>query len=180
MNGSKVGALVGAVGGLLFVLLNANVLPSPWSAVVVVVGVLLFVLIVRLVLRTPPDPAAYRPVERQMQALWITIGLEVVALVGGAFVLVTVLDAPAAALPWISLVLGVHWLVFYRVFVQDVFLWLGWLVGMCGVVGLMAALAKVGAEQAPTVVGGLLPGAIMLGAVALDARRRRQTGLGRR
>lgn len=174
MNGAKVGALVGLVGGLLFVVLNGPVLPVPWSTIAIAAGVVLFLFTVRTVLRTPRDPAAYRPDERQMQAFWITIGLEVAAIFGGSFVIVRVLDRPDVSLPWISLVLGVHWLVFHRVFGEAVFLWLGWLTLTCGVMGVLAALTQIGPPESPTVVSGLLTGAVMLVVVNDDARRRRR------
>lgn len=174
MNGAKVGAAVGLVGGLLFVVLNGPVLPVPWPTVVIAAGVVLFLFTIRTVLRTPPDPDSYRPDERQMQAFWITLGLEAAAIFGGAFVIVRVLDRPDASLPWISLVLGVHWLVFHRVFGEPVFLWLGWLTLTCGVIGMLAALTQIGPPASATVVSGLLTGAVMLIVVNVDARRRRR------
>ncbi len=180
MNGAKVGALIGLVGGIVFVVINGFLLPSPWSQVVIGVAVVVALLAVRTVLRTRADPQAYRPDERQMQAFWITIGLEVVAIVGGGLVINTVLQAPQASLPWISLVLGVHWLVFHRVFAQDVFLWLGWFTVTCGLVGMIAAVTQVGPPESPRVVSGLLTGLVMIGTVAVDARRRRQRILGLR
>jgi hypothetical protein len=180
MNGARVGALVGLVGGLLFVVVNGFVLPTPWSGVVMGLALLVALLATRTVLRTAPDPEAYRPDSRQMQAFWITIALEVAALVGGGLVLNQVLHVPEASLPWISLVLGVHWLVFKTVFQQDVFLWLGWFTLTLGIVGMIAALSRIGPPESPVVVSGLLTGLVMIGAVAVDARRRRQRRLGLR
>jgi hypothetical protein len=77
-------------------------------------------------------------------------------------------------------VLGVHWLVFKTVFQQDVFLWLGWFTLTLGIVGMIAALSKIGPQESPVVVSGLLTGLVMIGAVAVDARRRRQRRLGLR
>jgi hypothetical protein len=180
MNGARVGALIGLVGGLLFVVVNGFVLPTPWSGVVIGIALLVALLATRTVLRTAPDPEAYRPDSRQMQAFWITIGLEVAALVGGGLVLNQVLHVPEASLPWVSLVLGVHWLVFKTVFQQDVFLWLGWFTLTLGIVGMIAALSKIGPPESPVVVSGLLTGLVMIGAVAVDARQRRQRRLGLR
>ena len=180
MNGAKVGALIGLVGGVVFVVVNGFVLPSPWSGVVIGIGVVVALLATRTVLRTRPGPVAYRPDARQMQAFWITIGLEVVALVGGGLVINQVLHLPQASLPWISLVLGVHWLVFRTVFQEDVFLWLGWFTLTLGVVGMVAALGQVGPPESPVVVCGLLTGLVMIGTVAVDAGHRRQRSLGLR
>lgn len=178
MDGAKVGALIGLVGGLFFVVLNGPVLPVPWPTVVIAVGVVLFLFTIRTVLRTRPDPAAYRPDERQMQAFWITVGLEAAAIFGGAFVIVRVLGRPDASLPWISLVLGLHWLVFHRVFGEPVFLWLGWFTLTCGVMGMLAAITRIGPPESSTVVSGLLTGVVMLIVVNVDARRRRRAVTG--
>ncbi len=180
MNGARVGALIGLVGGVVFVVVNGFLLPSPWSEVVIGIGVLMALLATRTVLRAKPDPTAYRPDARQMQAFWITIGLEVVALVGGGLLVNQVLHVPAASLPWFSLVLGVHWLVFKTVFQQDVFLWLGWFTLTLGVVGMVAALTQVGPPESAAVISGLLTGLVMVGTIAVDARRRRQRALGLR
>jgi hypothetical protein len=174
VNASTVGSLIGLVGGMVFVAVNGTVLPSPWSGVLIGAAALVFLLALRTLRRTPPDPDAYRPDERQMQALWITIGLEVAFLLGGGLVINTVLQAPRASLPWVSLILGLHWLVFHRVFGQPVFLWLGWFTVTCGVTGMVAAVTQIGPPEAPVVVSGVLTGLVMLGCVSVDARHRRQ------
>lgn len=180
MNGARVGPLIGLVGGVVFVVVNGFVLPTPWSGVVIGIALVVALLATRTVLRAPSDPGAYRPDSRQMQAFWITIALEVAALLGGGLVINSVLHLPEASLPWVSLVLGVHWLVFKTVFQQDVFLWLGWFTLTLGIVGMIAALSKIGPQESPVVVSGLLTGLVMIGAVAVDGRRRRQRRLGLR
>ena len=180
MNGARVGALIGLAAGVVLVAVTGFVLPTPWSGVVIGVAVAVALLATRTVLRTPADATAYRPDARQMQAFWITIALEVAALVGGGLVINEGLHLPEASLPWLSLVLGVHWLVVKAVFQQDVFLWLGWFTLTLGVVGMIAALGRVGPPESPVVVSGLLTGLVMIGAVAVDARRRRQRHLGLR
>jgi membrane protein implicated in regulation of membrane protease activity len=90
---------------------------------------------------------------------------------------------PSASLPWVATVLGVHWLVFRMVFQEEVFLWLGWFTLSCGVVGLMVALTGVAEENAlaaTAITSGLIVGVVMLGAVWVDARRRRDALLIRR
>lgn len=182
-NGARVGALIGAVGGVLFLLLNAWPLGDPWTNVVRVVGALWFLWVARAILRVPDDPDAYRPEARQMQAFWIVVILEVALIVGGTQLAIRVLDIPSASVPWVATVLGAHWLAFRLVFQQDVFLWLGWLTLACGVVGLMVALTGIAGSDASaaTAIGsGLIVGAVMLGAVGIDARRRREALLIRR
>lgn len=176
-DGARVGALVGAVGGLLFLLLNAWPFGDPWANVVRVMGVLWFLGVLWAIWRVPNDPDPVRPDARQMQAFWIVVGLEVVLIVAGTQLAIHVLDLPSASVPWVATVLGVHWLVFRMVFREDVFLWLGWLTLTCGLVGLLVALTGVAGEDAlaaTAIASGLLVGVILLGAVGIDAGRRRQ------
>jgi hypothetical protein len=178
-----VGALIGAVGGLAFVLVNAWPLGDPWTNVAIGIAVVWFLWVVRAIMRVPDDPDAVRPDARQMQAFWIVVALEVVLIIGGTQLAIRVLDLPSASLPWVATVLGVHWLVFRLVFRADVFLWLGWFTLTCGLVGLMVAFTGVaGADAlgATAIASGLIVGVVMLGAVGIDARRRRRALLIRR
>lgn len=175
MNPARVGALIGAVGGILFVEINAGAVPQPWPAYIRGAGAVAFLLVVWLVLRVPDDPNALRPEPRQLQAFWITVALEVVAIVGGAQLFVRVFDRPDATLPWVAIVLGVHWLVFHVVFTQDVFVWLGWLTLACGVVGMVVALTRAGSPESVAIVSGVLTGVVMLGCVGVDASRTRRS-----
>ena len=182
-DGARIGALVGAVGGVLFVLLNAWPLGYPWDNAVRVVGVLWFLGVLWAIWRIPDDPDAVRPDARQMQAFWIVVVLEVVLILGGTQLAIRVLDLPSASLPWVATVLGVHWLVFRMVFRQEVFLWLGWFTLSCGVVGLMVALTGVAGSDAlaaTAIASGLIVGAVMLVAVGIDAGRRRESIIMRR
>ena len=182
-NGARVGALIGAVGGVLFVVLNAWPLGEPWANVAIALGVVWFLWDLRVIMRVPEDPDAVRPDARQMQAFWIVVVLEVILIIGGTQLAIRVLDIPAASLPWVATVLGVHWLVFRMVFQQDVFLWLGCFTLSCGVVGLMVALTGVAGSDvlaATAIASGLIVGAFMLGAVGIDASRRRRSIIMRR
>ena len=173
-NGARVGALIGAVGGLAFILFNAWPMGDLWSQLAMAIGVVWFLWVLRAILRVPDDPDAYKPDARQMQAFWIVVVLEVLLIVGGTQLAIRVLDLPSASLPWVATVLGVHWLAFRLVFQQEVFLWLGWFTLTCGLVGLMVALTGVGGAEATAIASGLVVGVVMLGAVGIDARRRRQ------
>ncbi len=182
-DGARVGALIGAVGGLAFVLFNSWPLGDPWTNVAIGIGVLWFLWDVRAIMRVPENPDAVRPDARQMQAFWIVVALEVVLIIGGTQLAIRVLDMPSASLPWVAIVLGVHWLVFRMVFREDVFLWLGFFTLTCGVVGLMVALTGVAGSDslaATAITSGLLVGIVLLVAVGVDAGRRRQALLRRR
>lgn len=176
-NGARVGALIGAVGGLAFVVFNAWPLGQPWTNVAIVIAVVWFLWDVFAIMRVPEDPNAVRPDARQMQAFWIVVALEVVLIIGGTQLAIRVLDLPSASLPWVATVLGVHWLVFRLVFREEVFLWLGWFTLTCGLVGLMVALTGVAGSDAlaaTAIASGLIVGVVLLGAVGIDAGRRRK------
>ena len=179
-NGARVGALIGAVGGLAFVLFNAWPLGEPWTNVTIVIAVVWFLWDVFAIMRVPEDPNAVRPDARQMQAFWIVVVLEVLLIIGGTQLAIRVLELPSASVPWVATVLGAHWLVCRLVFQQEVFLWLGWFTLTCGLVGLMVALTGLGGSEATAIASGLVVGVVMLGAVGIDARRRRRDLLIRR
>jgi hypothetical protein len=173
-NGARVGALIGAVGGLAFILFNSWPLGDVWSNVAIVLGVIWFLWDLFAIWRVPDDPDAFRPDARQMQAFWIVVALEVLLIIGGTQLIIRVLDMPSASVPWVATVLGVHWLAFRLVFQQDVFLWLGWFTLTCGLVGLMVAFTGLGGPEATAIASGLVVGVVILGAVGIDARRRRR------
>ena len=182
-DGARVGALIGAVGGLAFVLFNSWPLGDPWTNVAIGIGVLWFLWDVRAIMRVPENPDAVRPDARQMQAFWIVVALEGILIIGGTQLAIRVLDIPSASLPWVAIVLGVHWLVFWMVFRQEVFLWLGCFTLSCGVVGLLVALTGVAGTDdlaATAIASGLIVGAVMLVAVGIDAGRRRESVIMRR
>ena len=175
-NGARVGALIGAVGGLAFLLVSSWPIPEPYRSVITVAVVVWFLWVLWEVWRVPNDPDAVRPDARQMRTFWIVVAIEVVLIFGGAQLFIRVLDNPSASLPWVATVLGVHWLVFRAVFREDVFLWLGFLTLACGLTGLMVALTGVAEENtaaATALSSGFILGVVMLGAVLIDARRRR-------
>ena len=174
-NGARVGALIGAVGGLAFLMVNSWPFPEPYRSVITVAVVVWFLWVLWEVWRVPNDPDAVRPDARQMRTFWIVVAVEVVLMVAGAQLFIRVLDNPTASLPWIATVLGVHWLVFRALFQEDVFLWLGCLTLACGLTGLLVALTGVAEENtaaATAIASGFIVGVVMLGAVLIDARRR--------
>jgi predicted ferric reductase len=168
MTGAKLGSLIGAVGGLVFILANAGALSGPWSPVLRVLGVLSFLAVVTLVLRARIIGQGVEPSRGQLRAYGFTVLAEVAAIVLGSRILVAAFDLTTATLPWVATVLGLHFLVFARIFRETVFVWLGAAVTVCGVAGVVMAVAGT-AAVAISVAAGVVPGLILLLAVGQSA-----------
>jgi len=76
-------------------------------------------------------------------------------------------------------VLGLHFLVFARIFREAVFVWLGAAVTVCGVAGVVMAVAGA-AAAAISVAAGVVPGLILVLAVGQSAWAGRRCRLGPR
>jgi hypothetical protein len=162
--GARTGALVGAVGGLVFVLVNAGAAGGAWPTVLRVAAVILFLLAVVLVMRAPVIGSGAEPTAGQLRAYRWTVLAEVLAFPAGTLVLRSMLGLDDAALPWVAVVVGVHFVVFARIFPGAGFLLLGVVVTALGVAGLSMVVA--GAEGDPVrLVAGVLPGFALLAAV---------------
>ena len=157
--GQRLGSFIGAIAGLLFVLLNAGPLGSPASVVLRVVGVAAFVLAVwYAVVRTrswPPDPHLDTAAVR---TYWICVIAETLAIPLGVLVLVRVLDQPDLTPAWVVFVVGAHFLPFARAFGVELFTLLAWALIAVAVIGaLVTALgAPLGAAAAGVLAGFLL------------------------
>lgn len=164
MNGQQRGSVVAATFGLIYLIANSGSLP-PWVGTPVrVLGGVGFVVVVVAVARARggggEDPMAATGLPA---AYWAVVAAEIVALAAGLAVLNGLLDAPNAGVGWVSFVVGVHLVALGVVFGERVFHWLGAAIAACGVIGLV--LVASGAARAPVdVVGGLLPGAMLLAA----------------
>lgn len=165
MSSERIGVLIGATFGLVFVLVNSGSLPSGVSlflraaAMLALVGLAGF-----LFVRLAPAGGGVSPsggVGFSRGYWWVVIA-EVVAIWAGIMVIGRVFDAPHANVAWISLVVGVHFFGLAIVWKLPVFHWLGAALAACGVVGL--TLAALGASTAAIdVVGGIVPGFLLLG-----------------
>ncbi len=162
MTPEKLGSVIGAVFGLVFVLANTGSLPSGVALTLRVLGGVAF-LAVLLAVRRPAVSRAATPAGSGFgRGYWLVVGLEVVAIFGGLALLNGPLDTPQAAVAWISFVVGVHFLALAVVWRQRLFTVLGAALAVCGLAGL--GLAVGGApEAAVDTVGGVLPGAVLLG-----------------
>lgn len=160
--GHRLALTVGATFGLVFVLVNAGELPSPWPVVLRLAGVLACVGL-HLALRS----AAGRPAPQGASSVDVSRGygivvvLEVVALVGGLLVLAQVFDLPDAGVAWVALVVGLHFSGLAVVWREPSLHGLAAALTVCGAAGLV--LAATGAAQATvSTVGGVLPGFVLI------------------
>lgn len=168
MNGRILGSLIGAVGGLVFVLVNSAELPAATllRVVGIVAGIALLVATVLAIRRgsaatdTPPEASAIR-------IYWICVAGEVAAIPAGAAVLRS-LDHPELTRVWVVMVLGVHFVPFARAFGAPLFAWLGGALMALALVG--GALSLAGANQAEpwtaVLAGFTLLGFSLVGALA--------------
>jgi hypothetical protein len=86
---------------------------------------------------------------------------EVVAIAVGVRVLGGPLDSPDAAVAWVALVVGLHFVVLAVVWAPSRVSWLGGSLAACGVIGLTLAFAGASPRVVGS-VGSVLPGALLL------------------
>jgi hypothetical protein len=109
-----------------------------------------------------PRPAA-RPAARGgfRGPYWLVVAGEAAAILGGAALLNGPAALPHAVVAWVSVVVGVHFLVLAAIWRLPLFRLLGAGIAVCGAAGMAAA--AVGAATAVVAgTGGVLPGFLLL------------------
>jgi len=154
--------MIGAAFGLAFVLLNTESLPSEISLLLRALVVIAFVAVLGAVWRVVPSQPRGQPRGGFTRGYWLVVAAEVVAIALGLAVLNGRLHAPQAAVTWVSLVVGVHFLALAVLWKLAFFHWLGAAIALRGAVGLVLA-ATATAISLVEVVGGVVPGALLLG-----------------
>ncbi len=134
----------GAVGGLVFVLVNAGSVPG--AVVWRIDGALAFAAVVWCIARSPQHTPA-PPSREALRTYGLSVVAMLVALPVGAGIIGNVLDKPDAVLVWVVFVVGAHFLPFARAFHLPVFLWLSLSLVIVSLVGAVPALA-LGSETA--------------------------------
>ncbi|MEV4416022.1 hypothetical protein [Catellatospora sp. NPDC049609] len=171
MRGERIGAIIGSIGGLVFILINAGQLAAPLSTVVRVAGALGFAAVVWFAVIRPGAPAAPAgpPTGRAIRIYWAAVAAMVVAIPAGAALLNNVLDRPALTPLWVVFVVGAHFLPFAGAFEAPVFARLAWTM-----MGLAAAGAVLGVLVTASAVAwaGVLAGAALLAFSAAGSMRR--------
>lgn len=150
-----IGSAIGAIAGLVFVLVNAGALPA--AMVLRVVGVAGFVAVLFVVLRAP-DTARPAPSRSALRIYAACVVGEVVAIPVGAAVISNAAHEPTAVVAWVVVVVGVHFGPFAKAFALPMFGWLAGVLCALGVAGLGLAFAvdAVFAAAAAVVAGYVL------------------------
>jgi hypothetical protein len=161
---NRLGLLIGAVFGTIYVVVNAGTLGSPVGPLLQVVGAAALVALLVFLFRSRPAPAAAATSDaiRFGRWYWVVVAAEVVAFFAGTAVLRGPLDLPLAVLPWITFVVGVHFLGLAKVWSAPSLVWLGAALAACGLLGLLVAVVGAG-EAVVAVVAGVAPGLLLLG-----------------
>lgn len=151
MDGRRLGSLIGAVGGLAFVLASAGGVPGGWwwraLGIALAVGVLVAVFVSRAPAPPPPDRRAVRIYGTCVLAM-------VVAILVGARVLNAVGEPDLVRL-WVVLVVGLHFVPFASAFGQPLFARLGATMVVVAAVAGVASPWVGWAPQGGAVAGGL-------------------------
>ena len=146
MRTTPVGSIIGAVAGLVFVLVNAGAVPASlvWrvAALAAFAAVLWFV----VVRGRAVDPVA--PSRSALRTYGFSVVAMVVAIPVGARVVSNVLDRPHAVVVWVVFVVGAHFWPFARAFDLPVFRWLSLSLVAIAVVGAIPALGSDSATAA--------------------------------
>lgn len=122
MRSRPIGSVVGAIAGLVFVLVNAGAIPGSvyWR---VAAGIAFSAIAYFVVLR---GPVVDRPMTDRAatRTYMICVAAMIVAIPLGASIITNVLDKPDAVLVWLVFVVGLHFWPFAGAFKLTVFRWL--------------------------------------------------------
>jgi hypothetical protein len=174
MPGQRLGSLIGAVFGLIYILVNTGALPPAARLPLRALGLVAF-LIVLLALyhrRGRASPQGNGPAQagRLGRTYWTIVAAEATALAAGLALLNGPFHTPDAGVAWVSTVVGVHFVALGAAFRQRFFHYLGAAVAVCGLAGL--GLAAGGAATALVAgVSGVAPGILLLAAAWSGAHR---------
>ncbi len=167
LSGRQLASVIGAVFGLAYVEANASGLGQPGSLEVRIVGASAFVACLSLLRRglrrdptRPAEPGRAEP-RRFGPRYWLVVVGEAVALFVGWYALSGPLGRPEAALPWVTLVVGVHFFALALVFRARIQHALGAALTACGAAGMALALSDARASSV-AMAAGVVPGFVLL------------------
>jgi hypothetical protein len=173
--GQRLGSLIGGIFGFIYVEANADALPDPWaSALQIAAGVAFAGLVALMALaRGSHPPVSQETRDGFGRRYWLVVAGEVAAIFAGFIVLHGPAGLPNAVVAWVSVVVGVHFLVLAIIWRLRLFRDLGAAIALCGVAGLTAAVAGAPAAVIAA-AGGVLPGVLLLAAAYQGATRAAQ------
>ena len=170
--GQRLGSVIGATFGLVYVEVNAGALSPATSGIARIVGAALFIAVAALLVagRHSPQSAEAPAGHGFGRGYWAVVGAEAVAIVVGARLITGPVGLAHGVVAWVSVVVGAHFIVLAEVWKFRPFHVLGAMIGLCGAAGLAAAGA--GASNAVVAgTGGVVPGAILLASGCWGAAR---------
>ncbi|MEV0586942.1 hypothetical protein [Nonomuraea sp. NPDC050310] len=160
------GLVVGATFGLVFVLVNAGE-PLPfWLAtalqILAIVGYLAMFVLGQLGLKKHGRPEA-DPAGRQSygKGFWITVVIEFALIFGGLYARAQTDLPPETNVAWIALVVGLHFVVFWKIGWDFVIAIPGFILTALGLIGLVMVFTPALAWT--PIVSGVLAGVVLLG-----------------
>ena len=160
MNAHGTGRVIGAGFGLVYVLVNAWAVGAPADLVLRVLAVVAVAALGVVLGRGRRGVGRGERPPSFGRGYLLVVAAEVAAIVGGS-ALLGVLGQPGARFPWLTIVVGVHFVLLARVWREPSIGWLGWSLTGCGAAGFVAALA-VGSPALVAGLAGLLPGVLLL------------------
>jgi hypothetical protein len=165
MPGQRLGSMIGATFGLIYLLINAGALPLAASVPLRALGAAAFLAVLAAIRRPPArSTASHVPsfAGRGFGRLfWRVVAAEAAALAAGLALLNGPLHAPHAGVAWVSTVVGAHFFALAVVFGQRFFHRLGAAILACGVIGLVLAAGGAPVSLVAT-ISGIVPGALLL------------------
>jgi hypothetical protein len=170
LRGPRLGSLIGAIFGLVYLEVNAGPLPAPGPALVRAGAAVAFAGLVTLLFATrqPQRPGSERLGAGDSAAggfgrgFWLIVAAEGAAIVAGSAVLTGPLRLPQrGVIAWVSVVVGVHFVALGAIWGARLFHVLGSSIAASGIAGLVAASVAASGAIVAT-FGAILPGALLL------------------
>ena len=157
-----VASLIAAIIGGLFIQLTAGSLPAPLVWPVRIVGAVVFLLVLwYAVLREwQPTPTGRSRPRRRLRTYYICLGLLILAIPAGIWLFQQVLPVPALIVPWLVVLVGVHFFFFASAFSIPIFERMGAVLMAAGVVG--GAVVLQFTSPSASGVTGVVAGFILL------------------
>lgn len=146
MRTKPIGSIVGAIGGVVFVAVNAAGVPATF--VWIVAAAVLFLAIMWFVVLRGPEVHQDPPSRSALRTYGISVMAMIVAIPAGSALISNVLEKPNAVLVWVVFVIGAHFLPFATAFHLPVFRWLSASLVIAAVIGAVPALANDSAVAA--------------------------------